>query len=151
MFKFFKKQPKTEEAKYDKNSVYDKKPHESDKAAKTNVVEKSKSSTKADSKKEKKVFPHAGYGILMKPHATEKTAHAGVFDSYSFIVPISVNKIQIRDAFWKMYGIKPISVNTIISPASATQFKRISGTKSAWKKAYIRVPKGSNITVYEGV
>ncbi|PIZ77721.1 MAG: 50S ribosomal protein L23, partial [Parcubacteria group bacterium CG_4_10_14_0_2_um_filter_41_6] len=30
-------------------------------------------------------------------------------------------------------------------------FKNQLGMKSAWKKAYIRIPKGSNISVYEGV
>ncbi|MBU2575504.1 50S ribosomal protein L23 [Patescibacteria group bacterium] len=100
-------------------------------------------------KEEKKL--EAGYGIILKPHATEKTAASGSFDTYSFIVARRANKIEIKKAFWRMYGIKPTGIRVINMSAKKVNFKRQAGVKPAWKKAYIRVPKDSNISVYEGV
>jgi len=105
----------------------------------------------SDSKDAKDTKLEAGYGIILKPHATEKTASLGSFDTYSFIVSRNANKIEIKKAFWRMYGIKPVKIQIINMPAKKTSFKRQAGQKSAWKKAYIRVPKDSNISVYEGV
>lgn len=93
----------------------------------------------------------AGFGIILRPHVSEKTARLGSRDTYAFAVKADVNKIEIKKAFSKMYGVRPVSVRIANMPARATQFRRIPGMQSAWKKAYIRVPKGSAIAVYEGV
>ena len=50
-----------------------------------------------------------------------------------------------------MYNIKPIGIQIINMKPQKVKFKQKAGFKSAWKKAYIRVPKDSNISVYEGV
>jgi len=93
----------------------------------------------------------AGFGIILKPHVSEKTAKAGTHDTYAFVVSRGANKIEIKKAFWKMYGVKPVSIQIANVSARSTYFRRTPGFKSAWKKAYVRVPKGSNIEVYEGV
>ncbi|MBI2637120.1 MAG: 50S ribosomal protein L23 [Parcubacteria group bacterium] len=93
----------------------------------------------------------AGFGIILRPHVSEKTAHAGTYDTYAFVVSRSANKVEIKKAFWKMYGVKPVGVRISNVSPRFTYFRRIPGFKSAWKKAYVRVPKGSNILVYEGV
>ncbi len=93
----------------------------------------------------------AGYGIIMRPHVSEKTARTGTYDTYAFVVSRHANKIEIKKAFWKMYGVQPLSIQVANVGIRSTYFRRIPGFKSAWKKAYIRVPKGSNVAVYEGV
>ncbi|MBI2050465.1 MAG: 50S ribosomal protein L23 [Parcubacteria group bacterium] len=93
----------------------------------------------------------AGFGIIVKPLVSEKTAAAGSHDTYAFSVHPGANKIEIKKAFTKMYGVRPESIQIANVGARATYFRRIPGAKSAWKKAYIRVPKGSTIAVYEGV
>ncbi|MBI1961184.1 MAG: 50S ribosomal protein L23 [Parcubacteria group bacterium] len=93
----------------------------------------------------------AGYGIIMRPHVSEKTARTGTYDTYAFVVSRHANKIEIKKAFWKMYGVHPLSIQVANVATRSTYFRRIPGFKSAWKKAYIRVPKGSNVAVYEGV
>jgi len=116
-------------------------------------------------KEQKKVLPHApdarhsakkmsleaGFGIIVKPLISEKTARVGSHDTYAFSVHPRANKIEIKKAFTKMYGVRPESIQIANVSARATYFRRIPGAKSAWKKAYIRVPKGSAIAVYEGV
>ena len=123
----------------------------SDSDAKSEVKHEKIKKVETSPKGDKETDLGAGYGIILKPHVSEKTAHSGTFDTYVFVVSRNSNKIQIKKAFWKMYGIDPIGVQIVNVHRRATQFKRISGMQSAWKKAYIRVPKGSNIEVYEGV
>jgi len=111
-----------------------------------------KKEDKKDNKATKEIKNlNAGFGIILKPHATEKTAKIGSFDTYSFIVARSANKIEIKKAFWRMYGIKPNGIRVVNMISKRVSFKRQGGFKSAWKKVYIRVPKDSNISVYEGV
>ncbi|MAG28718.1 50S ribosomal protein L23 [bacterium] len=102
-------------------------------------------------KSDQKTNLQAGYGIILKPHVSEKTASAGTHDTYAFVVNRNANKVQIKKAFWQMYGIKPTGIQVVNTSKRNVQFRRIAGVKGAWKKAYIRVPKGSNIEVYEGV
>jgi large subunit ribosomal protein L23 len=92
-----------------------------------------------------------GYRVLLKPRASEKTASRGTYETYVFEVARNTNKVEIKKAFWRLYGVKPISVNMVAMPARTKRFGRTIGTQSAWKKAYIRVPKGSSVNVYEGV
>ena len=93
----------------------------------------------------------AGYGIIMRPHVSEKTARSGTHDTYAFVVSRHANKIEIKKAFRKMYGVQPLSIQVANVGTRSTYFRRIPGFKSTWKKAYVRVPKGSNVAVYEGV
>ncbi|OJI07665.1 50S ribosomal protein L23 [bacterium CG10_46_32] len=89
--------------------------------------------------------------MILRPHVSEKTARAGTHDTYAFVVSRNANKIEIKKAFWKMYGIQPIGIQIANVSARSINFRRVAGFKSAWKKAYVRVPKGSSIAVYEGV
>ena len=51
--------------------------------------------------------------ILIKPIITEKmTTLAETLNRYGFVVNRSANKVQIRQAVEKMYGVKVESVNT---------------------------------------
>ena len=51
--------------------------------------------------------------ILIKPIITEKmTSLAEKLNRYGFVVDRSANKVQIRQAVEKMYGVKVESVNT---------------------------------------
>ena len=51
--------------------------------------------------------------ILVKPIITEKmTAQAEKLNRYGFVVAKEANKIEIKAAIEKMYGVKVASVNT---------------------------------------
>lgn len=51
--------------------------------------------------------------ILVKPIITEKlTAQGEKLNRYGFIVDRSANKIEIKNAIEKAYGVKVASVNT---------------------------------------
>jgi large subunit ribosomal protein L23 len=121
------------------------------KVAEKKVDKKSEPKKEEGKKGEKKTNLEAGFGIILKPHVSEKTARAGTHDTYAFVVHRNANKIQIKKAFWKIYGIEPIGIQVVNTSARKVQFRRVAGVKGAWKKAYIRVPKGSNLEIYEAV
>jgi len=163
MFKLFNKQPKNKQepetkgkpkAAEDKADSTDRK-----KSAQSGGFEKRDDKKKDDEKdKERKpvvatktVTSSRGYGIFIRPRVSEKAAHASADDIYSFVVTNKANKVEIKKAFLEMYKIKPVSVRIVNMPFLAKMFGKNWGVRGAWKKAYIKVPKGSKVDLYEGV
>jgi len=86
--------------------------------------------------------------INLKPIITEKSLGAQENSSkYSFWVNCSVNKNQIQAAFIEVFGIKPLSVNTVILKGKLkTNWKsRKPIQKSNKKKAIITLPAGTKL------
>ena len=53
-------------------------------------------------------------GILIKPIVTEKlTAQGEKLNRYGFVVDRDANKLQIKDAVEKAYGVSVADVNTV--------------------------------------
>ncbi len=92
-----------------------------------------------------------GHGIFVKPLVSEKSAVLGSDDIYTFVVTEKANKVEIKKAFKALYAVEPTAVRIVNMPARVKRYGRTIGQQSAWKKAYIRVPKGSTISLYEGV
>jgi large subunit ribosomal protein L23 len=86
--------------------------------------------------------------VILKPIVTEKSlAGQQSQDKYAFWTPTNATKNQIKDSFKTVFGIKPLSVNTIIIKGKTkTNWKtRHLIKKSNRKKAIIAVPKGTKI------
>lgn len=86
--------------------------------------------------------------IILKPVITEKSLSGQqTQDKYVFWAPVSATKNQIKNSFKTVFGIKPLSVNTIILKGKTkTNWKtRHLIQKSDRKKAIIAVPKGTKI------
>ncbi len=65
--------------------------------------------------------------IIIRPHVTEKTLRLmETCNVLTFIVDIKANKRQIKEAVERLYGVKVIKVNTLITPQGE-------------KKAYVRL------------
>lgn len=91
--------------------------------------------------------------VLVKPLITEKTETISEKENrYSFVVDKRANKIEIKDAVEKMYGVAVVAVNTAIMPAKTksrnTKSGVIRGKKSSYKKAVIRLAEGDVIDFY---
>lgn len=94
--------------------------------------------------------------VILKPLITEKmagqTEKSGVV---GFLVDISANKLQIKEAVEKMYGVKVSSVNTMLSAGKKrnrnTRTKFITGYTSARKKAVVKLAEGSSIDFYSNI
>lgn len=91
--------------------------------------------------------------VLIRPVLTEKVnKQMEKLRSYTFIVDRKSNKIEIKEAVEKFYGVKVSSVNTLIIPAKTksrnTKSGVIVGRKPAKKKAIVVVAEGEEINLY---
>jgi len=93
--------------------------------------------------------------ILKKPLITEKINSQNERGVYGFIVDPGANKIQIKEAVEKAYGVNVESVRTMNYLGKAkvryTKKKVLSGRKSSFKKAIVQLAKGEMIDFYENV
>ena len=85
-------------------------------------------------------------GVIKMPHSTEKaTALAEKNNTYVFLVAVGANKIMIRHAVERNYGVSVESVRVATSPAKARVRGRIIGWHPGFKKAMVTVKKGQKI------
>ncbi|HRP33767.1 MAG TPA: 50S ribosomal protein L23 [Agriterribacter sp.] len=91
--------------------------------------------------------------VLVKPVISEKSNKLSEKrNTYTFKVGRKANKLEIKKAVEEFYGINVVEVNTVVVPAkSKSRFTKagvISGSKPAYKKAYVTVAEGENIDLY---
>ena len=94
--------------------------------------------------------------ILVKPIITEKmTTLAETLNRYGFVVEKSANKVQIRQAVEKMYGVKVESVNTqqyVGKVKSRNTTRGIAvGRVNRSKKAFVTLKSGEAIDFYANI
>jgi large subunit ribosomal protein L23 len=94
-------------------------------------------------------------GILIKPLVTEKVSDLNEKGKYGFVVDNRANKVEIKKAVEKMYGVNVESVNTMRYPGKHktryTKKQIISGRTSSFKKAIVTVAEGEVIDFYSGI
>ncbi len=93
--------------------------------------------------------------ILRKPLVTEKVSELNESGKYGFIVDKNANKVEIKKAVEKTYGVTVESVNTMVYPGKSktkyTKSKIITGRTPSFKKAIVKVAEGDIIDFYGGV
>ncbi len=101
----------------------------------------------AEAKPDAPMNIQAGIGILVAPHITEKTVGGGRFGTYTFRVHSGSNKIKIRDAVEKRYGVKVESIRILKAKPKIKRFGRRFGTVPGYTKAMVRLSAGQTIEV----
>ena len=94
--------------------------------------------------------------ILIKPVITEKmTDESEKYNRFGFIVDRRANKLQIKDAVEKMYGVSVEKVRTMVYPGKAKSRNMkggvISGRTNSYKKAIVDVAEGESIDIYGNI
>ena len=94
--------------------------------------------------------------IVLKPIVTEKmTATAEDLQRYGFVVKYDANKIQIKDAVEKLYGVTVEKVWTMrYAPKAKSRFTKsgvVTGKTAAYKKALVSLAEGETIDVYSNI
>ena len=94
--------------------------------------------------------------VLRKPLLTEKVAQlTEKLNRYAFIVDPRANKIQIKAAIEKMYGVNITGVNTMRYVGKLksrnTKAGAVSGRAAAYKKAIITLKDGETIDFYSNI
>lgn len=89
--------------------------------------------------------------ILIRPLVSEKTATLEAEGTYAFVINKKSNKYQVKEAVREVYGIMPKKVRIVNVEGKRTNFGRMLGKRSDWKKAFVALPKGKTINIHEGV
>ena len=94
--------------------------------------------------------------IIKKPVITEKmTAISEKLNKFAFIVDKRANKIQIKEAVEKLYGVKVVAVNTMNYDGKRksryTKAGVITGRTASFKKAIVTLKEGDTIDFFSNI
>lgn len=94
--------------------------------------------------------------IIIRPVLTEKmTALTDKQNKVAFIVAGKANKIEIKKAVEKMYGVNVLAVNTMRYQGKLkfryTRAGVISGRTNSFKKAIVTLEKGDSIDFFSNI
>ncbi len=93
--------------------------------------------------------------ILKRPLVTEKVSALNEKGKYGFIVEITANKVEIKNAVEKMYGVNVERVNTLSMMGKlkvrSTKAGMLSGRRPNFKKAIVTLAEGEVIDFYGNV
>ena len=95
-------------------------------------------------------------GIIIKPIVTEKmTVQGEKLNRYGFIVDREANKLQIKDAVEKAYGVTVADVNTVNyhgkKKSRFTKAGILTGRMNHFKKAYVTLAGEDKIAFYANI
>ena len=92
--------------------------------------------------------------IIKKPIITEKaTGESEKFNRFSFVVDRTANKIEIKNAVEKMYGVSITDVRTMNYGGGKSSVKYtnkgiVEQPSKQWKKAVVTVAVGETIDLF---
>lgn len=93
--------------------------------------------------------------VLKKPLVTEKVSALNEKGKYGFIVDINANKVEIKKAVEKQYGVNVEKVNTMSVMGKLkmryTKAGLLAGRKPNYKKAIVTLAEGEVIDFYSNV
>jgi large subunit ribosomal protein L23 len=94
--------------------------------------------------------------ILIKPVITEKATNDSELNNrYTFVVANKANKVEIRKAVERTYGVAVTAVRTMNYPVSRnskfTKKGMVTGMKGSYKKAIISIADGDTIDFYNNI
>jgi len=89
------------------------------------------------------------YHIIVRPLVTEQGMHfANVRGAYSFEVNKKANKIEIKNAIEKVYGVRVDKVRTSNRKGKARRRGRHIGLTRSWKKAVVYLKGDDHIDLF---
>ena len=93
--------------------------------------------------------------VLRKPLVTEKVSALNEKGKYGFIVDNDANKVEIKNAVEKQYGVDVEQVNTmVVMGKKKTRYTKagvLAGRKPSYKKAIVTLASGEVIDFYSNV
>lgn len=88
------------------------------------------------------------YSLIIKPLLTEKSTElAHTSHQYLFKVAKEANKIELKEAFEKAFGVKVKSVKTMNVKGKAKRVRARIGMTASWKKAIVTLEEGNTINI----
>jgi large subunit ribosomal protein L23 len=107
-----------------------------------------KNNPKKEVKLEKRLSPLATR-VLVRPRITEKAYAVNAVNQYVFQVVATATKTQVKRAVEEAYGVTVLAVNVVRLPGKRKTVGRTRGTRSAVKKAIVRLKAGDTIQLFQ--
>jgi len=90
--------------------------------------------------------------LIRRPLITEKSTRLKEgSNTICFEVARTANKIEVRRAVEKLFGVKVVNVRVANRQGKWKRMGRFLGQRKAWKKAYVRLAPDQKIEFFEGV
>ncbi|MEP6995736.1 MAG: 50S ribosomal protein L23 [Acidobacteriota bacterium] len=90
--------------------------------------------------------------LIRRPLITEKATRLKEgSNTICFEVARTANKIEVRRAVEKLFGVKVLDVRVANRQGKWKRMGRFLGQRKAWKKAYVRLAPDQTIEFFEGV
>jgi large subunit ribosomal protein L23 len=87
--------------------------------------------------------------VIIRPILTEKSSDLEAENNqYVFEVARQANKIEIRKAIERVFGVRVNKVRTSVVRGDVRRVGRFYGKTRQWKKAVVSVHPGDNIDFY---
>jgi len=88
------------------------------------------------------------YQVVKSPVVTEKATDDQLKrNAYTFRVPVTANKVEIRVAVEKLFKVKVLSVNTLRINPKMRRRGWVAGQTPDWKKAMVALREGDTIEI----
>jgi len=92
------------------------------------------------------------YQVIKRPLVTEKTNQMrDEHNQYVFEVSHGANKVEIRNAVEKIFGVRVVDVKTAIRRGKIKRLKRRFGKQPNSKRAIVTLHWDDSIELFEGV
>ena len=92
------------------------------------------------------------YDIIKRPIVTERSMEGAAHRKYSFAVAPEANKIEIKEAVEKIFGVEVAQVHTMNYMGKEKRQGVHVGRRPAWKKAIVTLTeKSKSIEFFESL
>lgn len=91
------------------------------------------------------------YDVIVSPVITEKATVLSEHNKVVFRVTAEATKPQIKEAVERLFDVKVLSVNTLVTKGKEKVFRGRKGRRSDVKKAVVTLADGESIDVTTGV
>ena len=88
--------------------------------------------------------------VIIEPVLTEKANGLRENQQFVFHVDGRANKIQIKSAIYRLFGVHPIDCNIINVARKPKRVRYKQGFTASWKKAIVTLSPGESISIFEG-
>jgi len=91
------------------------------------------------------------YDVIVSPVITEKATNLSEHNKVVFRVRPDATKPAIKEAVERLFDVKVVSVNTLVTKGKEKMFRGRKGRRSDVKKAIVTLADGESIDVTTGL
>jgi len=91
------------------------------------------------------------YDVIVSPVITEKATNLSELNKVVFRVAPGATKPQIKEAVERLFEVKVLAVNTLVTKGKEKVFRGRKGRRSDVKKAIVTLAEGQSIDVTTGL